>query len=75
MYPMIFDGAVIAREPHRITFYLQEVAGMFHAYYNKHRVIGDDFALTRARLALCEAMRTVLRDGLGILGISTPEKM
>jgi arginyl-tRNA synthetase len=54
---------------------LQELAGMFHAYYNKHRVIVDDFALTRARLALCEAIRIVLRDGLGILGISAPEKM
>jgi arginyl-tRNA synthetase len=75
MYPMIFEGAVIAREPHRITFYLQELAGMFHAYYNKYRVIGDDIALTRTRLSLCEAIRTVLRDGLGILGISAPEKM
>jgi arginyl-tRNA synthetase len=75
MYPMVFDGAVIAREPHRITFYLQELAGMFHAYYNKQRVIGDDVALTRARLALCEAIRIVLGDGLGILGITAPEKM
>jgi arginyl-tRNA synthetase len=75
MYPMVFDGAVIAREPHRITFYLQELAGMFHAYYNKYRVIGDDVALTRARLALCEAVRIVLGDGLGILGITAPEKM
>jgi arginyl-tRNA synthetase len=75
MYPMVFDGAVIAREPHRITFYLQELAGMFHAYYNRYRVIGDDVALTRARLALCEAIRIVLKDGLGILGISAPEKM
>ena len=75
MYPMVFEGAVIAREPHRITFYLQELAGMFHAYYNKYRVIGDDVALTRARLALCEAIRIVLREGLGILGISAPEKM
>jgi arginyl-tRNA synthetase len=75
MYPMVFDGAVIAREPHRITFYLQELAGMFHAYYNKQRVINDDVALTRARLALCEAIRIVLGDGLGILGITAPEKM
>ena len=75
MYPMIFDGAVIAREPHRITFYLQELAGMFHAYYNRYRVIGDDAILTKARLALCEAIRIVLGEGLGILGISAPEKM
>ena len=75
MYPMVFEGAVIAREPHRITFYLQELAGMFHAYYNRYRVIGDDVSVTRARLALCEAIRIVLKDGLGILGISAPEKM
>jgi arginyl-tRNA synthetase len=75
MYSMTFDGAAAAREPHRITFYLQELAGMFHAYYNKYRVIGDDDAVTKARLALCEAIRIVLRDGLGILGISAPEKM
>jgi arginyl-tRNA synthetase len=75
MYPMVFEGAANACEPHRITFYLQELAGMFHAYYNKYRVIGDDVPVTRARLALCEAIRIVLRDGLAILGISAPEKM
>jgi arginyl-tRNA synthetase len=48
---------------------------MFHPFYNKHRVMSDDLALTRARLALCEAIRTVLRDGLEILGVSAPEKM
>ncbi len=75
LYPMIFEGAVISHEPHRITFYLQELAGMFHPYYNKYRVVVDDVALTMARLALCEAIRIVLRDGLDILGISAPEKM
>ncbi len=74
-YRMIFEGAVNAREPHRITFFLQELAGMFHPYYNKYRVVGDNIELTRARLALCEAIRVVLRDGLGILGVSAPEKM
>ena len=75
MYPMIFEGAVHAHEPHRITFYLQELSGMFHPFYNKHRVISDDLELTRARLALCEAIKTVLQDGLEILGVSAPEKM
>lgn len=75
MYPMIFEGAVNAYEPHRITFYLQELSGMFHPYYNKYRILIDDIELTRARLALCEAIRIVLRDGLEILGISAPEKM
>jgi arginyl-tRNA synthetase len=75
IYPMIFEGAVNAHEPHRITFYLQELSGMFHPYYNKCRVISDDIELTRAKLALCEAIRIVLQDGLEILGISAPEKM
>lgn len=74
-YTMIFEGAVIAHEPHRITFYLQELAGLFHPYYNRCRVITDDMGLSRARLALCEAVRLVLKDGLGILGIKAPERM
>ncbi len=74
-YTMIFEGAVIAHEPHRITFYLQELAGLFHPYYNRCRVITDDKELSRARLALCEAVRLVLKDGLGILGIKAPERM
>lgn len=74
-YTMIFEGAVIAHEPHRITFYLQELAGLFHPYYNRCRIITDDEELSRARLALCEAVRLVLKDGLGILGIKAPERM
>ena len=75
IYPMVFEGAVHAHEPHRITFYLQELSGLFHPYYNKYRVVSDDEELTRSRLALCEAVRVVIKDGLDILGISIPEKM
>jgi arginyl-tRNA synthetase len=75
MYPMIFEGAVHAHEPHRITFYLQELSGMFHSYYNKYRVVSDEDELTSARLALCEAVGVVIKEGLSILGVSTPEKM
>ena len=74
-YPMIFEGAVLSQEPHRITFYLQELAGLFHPYYNKFRVLTDDAKLSAARLALCEAIRMVIKDGLEILGLSAPEKM
>ncbi len=74
-YPMTFEGAVLSREPHRITFYLQELAGLFHPYYNKYKVVTDDAELSRARLAMCEAIRIVLRDGLQILGLSAPERM
>ena len=75
MYPMIFEGAAKAHEPHRITFYLQELSGMFHPYYNKCRIVVEDDSLTGARLALCEAVRIVLKEGLQVLGISAPEKM
>lgn len=74
-YPMTFESAVISREPHRITFYLQELTGLFHPYYNKYRVVTDDQKLSRARLALCEAIRVVLKDGLLILGLAAPDKM
>ncbi len=74
-YPMTLDGAVISHEPHRITFYLQELAALFHPYYNKYKVVTEEIGLTKARLALCEAIRIVLRDGLQILGLSAPEKM
>lgn len=74
-YTMIFRNAVYAREPHRITFYLQELASMFHAYYQKFRVITEDTALTKARLALCDAVKIVLRHGLKILAVKAPEKM
>ncbi len=75
LYPMVFRNSAIAREPHRITFYLQELAGSFHSYYQKYRVITDDHELTKARLALCQAIKIVVRHGLKILGVTAPEKM
>ncbi|KJR43323.1 arginyl-tRNA synthetase [Candidatus Magnetoovum chiemensis] len=74
-YPLIFEGAVIKQEPHRITFYLQDLSALFHQYYNKHRVLNDDSDLTIARLILCSCVKTVLEEGLNILGISAPERM
>lgn len=74
-YPLMFEGAVREREPHRITFYLQELAGLFHPYYNKHRVLGVEPSLMQARLFLCRAVKTVLNEGLETLGISAPERM
>ena len=73
--PEIVRDAAISLEPHRITFYLQELAGKFHPYYNRHRIVTDDAALTVARLYLCSAIRVVLRNGLALLGVSAPEKM
>ncbi|RJQ49322.1 MAG: arginine--tRNA ligase [Nitrospiraceae bacterium] len=74
-YPMVFEGAALSCEPHRITYYLQELAGLFHSYYNKHRVISDNEALTNARLYLCKAVQIVLKEGLTMLGVSAPERM
>ncbi|RJQ52221.1 MAG: arginine--tRNA ligase [Nitrospiraceae bacterium] len=74
-YPMVFEGAALSCEPHRITYYLQELAGMFHSYYNKHRVISDNEELTNARLCLCRAVQIVLKEGLSMLGVSAPERM
>jgi len=74
-FPDIVKGSALAMEPHRITFYLQELAAMFHPYYNKNRVVTEDMQLTNARLYLCEAVRTVIKNGLNLLGISAPEEM
>lgn len=75
LYPMVFKNAALAHEPHRITFYLQELAGMFHPYYHRYRVISEDIELTKARLALCKAIQIVLRHGFKILGVKAPERM
>jgi arginyl-tRNA synthetase len=74
-YPMVLESAARSYEPHRITFYLQELAKMFHSYYHKYKVITDDIDAAKARLALCLVIRTVLRDALTILGVTSPEKM
>jgi arginyl-tRNA synthetase len=73
--PVVFEQAAANREPHRLTFCLQELAGMFHPYYNRYRVVTEDSALTLARLALCEAVRLVLSEGLRMLGLTAPESM
>jgi arginyl-tRNA synthetase len=74
-YQMVFEGAVLSFEPHRITYYLQELAAQFHSFYNRHRVISDDETLTSARLSLCRAVHIVLEEGLRILGVHAPERM
>ncbi len=74
-YPEMIYGAVKSLEPHRVTFYLNELAGVFHSYYNKNKVISDNEKLTRARLFLIKTVRIVLQNALNILGVSAPEKM
>ncbi len=74
-YPGLVEGAAQALEPHRIIFFLQDLAGQFHSYYNKHRIIGEEAALTRARLWLAEAVRVVFRNGLNLIGVAAPDTM
>jgi arginyl-tRNA synthetase len=74
-YPEVVRGAARAREPHRIAFWLQELAGAFHPYYKAHRVIQDDRRLMFARFALCAAVGQVIANGLELLGVSAPESM
>jgi arginyl-tRNA synthetase len=62
-------------EPHRVVFYLFGLAGEFHRYYNRVRVISDDPVLTRARLLLIRQVQRVIREGLQLLGIEAPIKM
>ncbi|MGH7646454.1 MAG: arginine--tRNA ligase [Gemmatimonadales bacterium] len=74
-YPSFVAAAARAREPHRIAYYLSELAGLYHPYYKSHRVITADRALTLARLGLSAAVGQVIRNGLGLLGVSAPESM
>ena len=74
-FPEVVESCAIAFEPHRLCEYLTEVATAFHRFYHNQRVVTNDQQLTRARLALCVAARTVLANGFRILGISAPERM
>ncbi len=74
-YPELIEDAAQALEPHRISFYLQELAALLHNYYFQHRIISDDEELTQARLLLVMAVQVVLRNALNILGVSAPERM
>jgi arginyl-tRNA synthetase len=74
-YPAVVAAGAQHFEPHRITTYVQELAGAFHSYYNRNRVISDDLALTSTRLFLLQQVAQVLRNGLGLLGVSAPERM
>lgn len=74
-FPDMVESCALSFEPHRLTEYLHDVAGLFHKFYHLHRVVTDDKDLTCARLALCQATKIVLANGFAILGISAPEKM
>jgi arginyl-tRNA synthetase len=81
-YPRVIESAAMAHEPHRIAFHLYEMAASLHGFWNKGKdlpqlrfVNATDRKSTWARLALVEAVRSVLADGLSLLGVSAPDEM
>ncbi len=75
-FPSLVKDAAQAREPHRITNYIQRLASLFHSYYNECKVINrDDLTLTKARLMLLQASQITLKNALDLIGVSAPEKM
>lgn len=78
-FPRVLKTAATLREPHRVSRYLEDLAGDYHRFYDSCRVLpqGDEAPndLHSARLALCDATRQVIANGLGILGVSAPERM
>ncbi|MGN7873703.1 arginine--tRNA ligase [Roseateles sp. 22389] len=74
-YPRMLASAAQDLAPHDVAFYLRDLAGALHSYYGAERVLGDDPALTRARLALLAATRQVMRNALAVLGVSAPDAM
>jgi arginyl-tRNA synthetase len=74
-YPEVLELAASSRSPQHLAHYLRDVAADFHTYYNAHRVLVDDDRLRTARVALALATQQVVRNGLGLLGVSAPEKM
>ena len=74
-YPEMLAQAALELTPHDVAFYLRQLAGSLHGYYNAERVLVDDPALKAARLALLLAVRQVLHNALGVLGVSSPQRM
>lgn len=74
-YPEMLQKALDELGPHQVAFYLRDLAGELHSYYNAERVLVDDVSIKMARLALMKATRQVLRNGLALIGVSAPSRM
>ena len=74
-YPEVVANAALNSEPHTIATYLRELAGDFHTWYNGHKMLVEHPPLRDARVALSAAVRQVIANGLGLLGVSAPEAM
>ena len=82
LYPRMVESAAVAHEPHRIAFYLYDLASEFHALWTKGRdlpylrfIITNDAQITRARLAMVQGVVSVLASGLAVLGVHAPTEM
>jgi arginyl-tRNA synthetase len=82
VFPRMIEAAAVAHEPHRIAFYLYDLAGDFNALYNKgddlpylRFIINNDAEITKARLALVQGVVSVLASGLAVLGVHAPDEM
>lgn len=74
-FPSVLLSAARFVEPHRITAYLEDLAALFHRFYQKQRIVADDRALSLSRLLLTAGVQATLRQGLELLGVSAPERM
>ncbi len=74
-FPDIVKQAGFNLEPYRLLPYLETLAKTFHSFYDKHKIIGEDKGLTLARLALIEAVRIVIENGLKLIGVTAPKEM
>ena len=74
-FPELVEDAAVALEPHRLTFYANDLASQFHSYYNKNKVITENQVQSKTRLFLIRAVQVVLTNVLHLLGVSAPEKM
>jgi arginyl-tRNA synthetase len=74
-YPDVLKAAGDELAPHTLAFWLKDLSADFHGYYNAERFLVDDARVRDARLALLLAVRQVLRNGLSLIGVSTPERM
>ncbi|PHR30647.1 MAG: arginine--tRNA ligase [Desulfotalea sp.] len=74
-FPRVLENAALELAPHKVIFYLMELAGQLHSYYNKHKVLTENEPLSKARLCLIMALQVVVKNGLEMAGLSAPKQM
>ena len=74
-YPEVVESAALEAAPHLVAHYLRELATQLHQWYDAHKALVEDRSLRDARMALADATRVVLANGLTLLGVSAPESM